>query len=168
MLKISVLLWILLTIIIIILPVGIISFFFSKSIYKKLAHLLNKIDTFDALITIKKNIIHIYRNSFSRISKHIHKEKVSYVKHEEEHVVSDSIDEIIKPKHSVSKYPDSDPVAVVDNEENKTILMKKRKLLEKIIYDALWFRKDGKFEEYEKKIIEWLAIDQEDKDLNKL
>ena len=47
-------------------------------------------------------------------------------------------------------------------------LIKKRKLLEKIIYEALGLRKEGKLDEYEKKIIEGLAIDPNDKDLNKL
>lgn len=150
-------------------PVGIISFFFSKKIFKKITHLLNKIDTFDALVKFKKNVLHIYKNTSFRFKTHIHKEQVSYAKQEEkEPVVSDSLAEIIKTKSSVSKHADVWPVAIIDDEESKTMLIKKRKLLEKIIYDALWFRKDGKFEEYEKKIIEGLAIDQEDKDLNKL
>ena len=167
MLKISVLLWILLTIVLISLPVGIISFFFSKAIYKRLVHLLSKIDTFDALLRFKRNIVHIYKNKISRLRTREHKEQVSYV-HQQEQSFLDTLDEIIKPKSSVSKYPDADTISVVDGEENKTMLLKKRKLLERIIYDALVLRKDGKFEEYEKKIIEGLAIDEEDKDLNKL
>jgi len=43
---------------------------------------------------------------------------------------------------------------IIDDEEGKAIMVKKRKLLEKIIYDALGLRKEGKLDEYEKKIIE--------------
>ena len=165
MLKLSVLLWILLTIILILLPIGLTSFFFSGKIFKKLIRLLNKIDTFDALLRLKRDIIHLYRTTFSGLRSHVHREHIS----EEKPIIQqshDTIDEIIRSKSSVSKYPDSD--VHIDDEEDKAMVIKKRKLLEKIIYDALGFRKDGKLDEYEKKIIEWLAIDQEDKDLNKL
>ena len=159
------LLWVLLTIILISLPIGIISFFFSKKIFKKLSRLLGKIDTFDALVRFKKDIVHLYRTKFSSLGSRVPKEKIDHMKHDEQ-VFLNNIDDIIKPKSSVSKS--LEPEMMIDDEESKTTMIKKRKLLEKIIYDALWFRKDGKLDEYEKKIIEWLAIDSEDKDLNKL
>jgi len=164
MLKVSVLLWMLLTIVLITLPVGIISFFFSKKIFKKLTRLLWKIDTFDALVRFKKELVHIYRTKFTSLGAHVSKEKIQDMKNDEQ-VFLDTIEDIIKPHSSSSKY--SDPHMMID-EEDKTTTIKKRKLIEKIIYDALWYRKDGKLDEYEKKIIEWLAIDSEDKDLNKL
>ena len=165
----SVLLWMLLTVILVSLPIGVISFFFSKKIFKKLSRLLGKIDTFDALVRFKKEIIHLYETKIASLVSRSPKEKTTTVKYDlpDQHKEPiDPIDEIIKPKSSVSKYADAD--MVVDTEEDKTTLIKKRKILEKIIYDALGLRKDGKFDEYEKKIIEWLAIDSEDKDLNKL
>lgn len=96
---------------------------------------------------------------------HVHKEKIEYIKNGEQTFIN-TIDEIIKPKTSSSKYVESE--ISLDDEEGRMTTIKKRKLLEKIIYDALWLRKDGKLDEYEKKIIEGLAIDPDDKDLNKL
>ena len=155
----------LLTIILIWLPIGITSFFFSAKIFKKLARLLSKIDSFDSLLSVKKDIVYLYKTKISSLGSRVRKEKkVENIEHKPSFL--DTIDEIIKPRSSVSKYPDSE--TVVDDEENKPTMIKKRKLLEKIIYDALGLRKDGRLDEYEKKIIEWLAIDQEDKELNKL
>ena len=51
---------------------------------------------------------------------------------------------------------------------DKQSFLKNKKLLEKIVYEALVLRKEGKFDEYEKKLIEWLALESTDKDLNKL
>ena len=112
---------------------------------------MGKIDTFDALVKFKKDIAHLYRAKFSSLSARIGKEKMKDIKHNEQAFL-DTIDEIIKPKASVSKH--LEPEITIDDEESKTTMIKKRKLLEKIIYDALGLRKDGKLDEYEKKIIE--------------
>jgi len=165
MLKMSVWLWMILTIVLISLPIGILSFFFSKKIFKKLTHVLGKIDTFDALIRFKKEMIYLYKKRFSGLRQHIDKHPVELAKYDWDGQTTDIIDEILKPKAS------SSDVAVdtgIDDEEHRTTVLKKRKLLEKIIYDALGLRKEGKLDEYEKKVIEGLAIDSEDKDLNKL
>lgn len=55
-----------------------------------------------------------------------------------------------------------------DTNQDKENIKKKKKELEKIVYQALVLRKEWKFDDYEKKIIEWLAIDPDDRDLNKL
>ena len=52
--------------------------------------------------------------------------------------------------------------------EERELLKRKKREIEKIVYQALVLRKEGKLDEYEKKVIEWLAIDPEDRDLNKL
>lgn len=138
MLKMSVLLWMLLTVILVSLPIGVISFFFSKKIFKKLSRLLGKIDTFDALVRFKKEIIYIYTTKIASLVSRSTKAKTTTVKYDvsEKHKEPiDPIDEIIRPTNSVSKYADAD--IAVDTEEDKTTLIKKRKLLEKIIYDAL-------------------------------
>lgn len=170
MLKISVLLWMLLTIVLISLPVGLLSFFFSKKIFKKLTRLLGKIDTFDALVIFKKRSIYFFKTLSTRVSSRVRKNKPHDIPqhNEEKHV--DTIEDIIRTRSSSSKHLDidGDDMTEIDDEEIKTTMIKKRKLLEKIIYDALWLRKEGKLDEYEKKIIEWLAIDDDDMDLNKL
>jgi tetratricopeptide (TPR) repeat protein len=161
----SVWLWMILTIVLISLPIGILSFFFSKKIFKKLTHVLGKIDTFDALVRFKKEIMYLYRKRFSGFRQHVDKHSVEQIKYNENGQTIDIIDEILKPKISSSDFASD---AIIDNEEHRTTVLKKRKLLEKIIYDALGLRKEGKLDEYEKKVIEGLAIDSEDKDLNKL
>jgi len=153
-----------LTIILISLPVGIISFFFSKKIYKKLGYLFQKIDTFPSLNKFKDEIITLYRAKFAGFNNHFNKEKIAAVKKNEQDFLT-TIDEIIKPSSSKRDYLEKD---LVIDEEDKVMFLKKKKLLEKIIYDALVLRKEGKLDIYEKKIIEWLAIDSEDKDLNRL
>lgn len=52
--------------------------------------------------------------------------------------------------------------------DEREAILRNKKFIERIIYEALVFKKEWKFEEYEKKIIEWLAIDSDDKELNKL
>lgn len=69
--------------------------------------------------------------------------------------------------HGSQESNNEKPIEELSIEERESILRNK-KLIERIIYEALVFKKEWKFEEYEKKIIEWLAIDSEDKDLNKL
>jgi tetratricopeptide (TPR) repeat protein len=114
----------------------------------------------------KNEIVHLYRTKIaSRFRGRVHKQKIEASRHDEQ-IFSETLDEIIKPKSSFSKH--IQPEVTLSDEEVKTTMIKKRKLLEKIIYDALWFRKDGKLDEYEQKIIEGLAIDPDDKDLNKL
>lgn len=155
----------LLVIILITLPIGLLSFFFSKKIFKKLIYLLGKIDTFDALINFKKDMAYLYRKKFKNLKKTIDTNKVDFMQHDEQNFL-DTIDEIIKPKLASSSHLNSE--VLINDEDWKATLLKKRKLLEKIIYDALGLRKNGKLVEYEKKIIEGLAIDSNDKDLNKL
>ncbi len=60
------------------------------------------------------------------------------------------------------------PAVEEDSYEDKELVKKKKKDIEKIVYQALVLRKEWKLDDYEKKIIEWLAIDSEDRDLNKL
>lgn len=100
-----------------------------------MSRLLAKIDTFDALLRFKKDIVRVYTHTISRMhSPRIQKEHVAAVAHPKVPFI-DTVEEIIKPKSSVSKYPNAD--TLVDDQEHKTMMIKKRKLLEKIIYDAL-------------------------------
>ncbi len=134
-------------------------------IFRKLAVLFAKIDTFDALQRFRKKFVHLYTSKLLDLGSRLHKQKPNYTV-EQPQSMETTIEDIIRPSVSMSSSPDIDMME--SDEEYKTTIIKRRKLLEKIIYDALWLRKDGKLDEYEKKIIEWLAIDQEDKELNKL
>ena len=55
----------------------------------------------------------------------------------------------------------------IEDNSNKTIQEKQKKLLDKINYEANALKKEWKLEDYEKKLIEWLAIEPENLDLNK-
>lgn len=118
---------------------------------------MSKITTFDVLIKLRKEVVNL---TTPRIPTANNEDK------ELEEQVPNIIDEVMKTRQSSSKYAETE--VIYTDEEQKTMIIKKKKLLEKIIYDALWLRKDGKLDEYEQKIIEGLAIDSEDKDLNKL
>lgn len=158
----------LLTIVLITLPIGILSFFVSRKIFRRFAKILGKVDTFDAFLVYQRNVVSLLSRFFSRFTfrktKHYHHDH----KKIEEKPILTTIEDIIQPKMSSSSRPDAYDDSGIDDEASKLTHIKKRKLLEKIIYDALWYRKEGKFDEYEKKIIEWLAIDPNDKDLHKL
>ena len=156
-----------LIVVLITLPTGVTSFFFSKKILKKLSHLFGKIDTFDAFVKTKREVVYWYTKLLSRVSSsfasRIRKQKLSSLQ-QHTTLTDDSIEHMNAAEiHSL----DTDDVSLSPDNE-RLLLVKKRRIIEKIIYEALGFRKDGKLDEYEKKIIEWLAIDGEDKDLNKL
>jgi len=155
----------LLTIVLITLPIGVLSFFVSRKIFRKFAHLFWKVDTFDAFVVFKKDILRRYSRIFSKMKSRMDTQKVDYIAHDDQKMLT-TIEDIIRPKVASSSAADID--LVIEDEDSKVTHIKKRKLLEKIIYEALWYRKEGKFDEYEKKIIEWLAIESNDKDLHKL
>lgn len=70
-------------------------------------------------------------------------------------------DKLEKPKFDFDKKVAKDIVI-------PKIEIKQKKLLEKIHYEALLLKKDGKLDSYEKKLIEWLAIDPENMEFNQL
>jgi len=117
------------------LPIGIISFFFSKKIFKKLAHLLGKIDTFDALIRVKRQLIHFYRTKISHAHSHLRKTKFTDTEYNQQ-IPTTNIDE--QSHDSISQQTNFDFDDTLDNnQEARTLLIKKKKLIEKIIYEAL-------------------------------
>jgi len=72
-------------------------------------------------------------------------------------------------KSDINWVFDEQPLAPEDlSQEEKELQKRKKRDIEKIVYQALVLRKEGKLDDYEKKVIEWLAIDPEDRDLNKL
>jgi hypothetical protein len=142
MLKMSVWLWIVLTIVVISLPVGLLSFFFSKTIFKKLRLMLSKIDTFDSLVRFKKKLVYLYKTKILRVhTRERHKYIPEHVQQDDESEstkstvsTASSIDDIVKIHSSVSKHPES---GMVDEEDDKITIIKRKKMIEKIIYDAL-------------------------------
>jgi len=153
-------------VILITLPIGILSFFFSKKILKKFGHVFGKIDSFDSFVAAKREVVYLYTKLLSRVSSsfasRIRKQKLQAI-HQHDSLTNDAIEDM-----NATEIHSLDNEDIVSPDHERLLLVKKRRLIEKIIYEALGFRKDGKLDDYEKKIIEWLAIDGEDKDLNKL
>jgi len=147
MLKLGVISWIILTIVLSLFPLGFLFYFLFKDITKYFFVFWNKIVSEKVLNKIKneiiqENLVNTYQ------SEEISEEKQDLLQ-------EDSVN-IEKEKPSLEE--------LVDKEFSK----KKKKMIEKIVYEALVYRKEWKLDEYEKKIIEWLAIDPNDRDLNKL
>ncbi len=166
MLKISLLLWILLTALLISLPVGLLSFFLSKKIYKRLWHFLGKFDTMQNFKRFRYEVLNSYMHKFKNLAQYFSKEKIVVMRDQEQKLLH-KIEDILKPSNASVQQPDSD-LQILDEEEDRVNTLKKKKLVEKIIYDALALKKEWNHDEYEKKIIEWLAIDADDRELNKL
>lgn len=146
MLKIVVISWIVLTIILFLFPIGFLFYFLFKDVTKYFLVFWNKILSEKILKKIKNEIIQ------ENLVNNYQSEEVL-----EEHDIS-------KENFSKDQQEKSSLEEIVDREFSK----KKKKMIEKIVYEALVFRKEWKLDEYEKKIIEWLAIDPSDRDLNKL
>lgn len=147
MLKVGVFSWIVLTIVLLVFPLGFLFYFLFKDVTKYIIVFWNKILSEKTLSKIRneilqENLVNTYQS-----------EEVPAA--QQELSEENSLEEI-QEKPSLEE--------LVDREFSK----KKKKMIEKIVYEALVFRKEWKLEEYEKKIIEWLAIDPNDRDLNKL
>jgi len=148
MLKLGVVSWIVLSIILLSFPIGFLFYFLFKDVTKYFFIFWNKILSEKILNKIKNEII---------------QENLVNTYQSEE--LSEEDQDVIW--EDVSQEPQKDKPSLeelVDKEFSK----KKKKMIEKIVYEALVFRKEWKLDEYEKKIIEWLAIELNDRDLNKL
>lgn len=144
MLKFGVSLWIILTIALLAFPVVWLAIFLFKKFYIHGNKLWSKIYGFGLLYKMKKQMLEKgLDDEEQKEQKEIDAEK---------NMPLFSAGELVKSSAKL----------------DKTTKLKRKKMLEKIVYEALVLRKEWKLEDYEKKVIEWLAISPEDKDLNKL
>ncbi len=159
--KLSLSTWIVLTILLFVLPVvWWISYFLIKHIIKYFLIFFDEISNLGLLYKIKFNLFK--------------KNKIDKKNNEIEEIWNfnnQKVENIIWTKR---EYEKNMPLFLAEDhlksnqKLDKEAKGKKKKLLEKIIYEALVLRKEWKLEDYEKKIIEWLAIQPYDRDLNKL
>ena len=93
-------------------------------------------DTFDALVRFRNDLTSLYSHKVSRIASGLHTPKPieEDIPKREPSPSHPTIEDIITSKSSFSKHPDT---LVSDDEDHRTTMIKKRKLLEKIIYEAL-------------------------------
>jgi len=161
MIKLWTSLWVILTIILIAFPVWILIFFISKRGIKIRQVFQQKINNLKTLDKIRNDLL---------------KQRAKEVK--EENNITDSpinnpiISNIFNEKptennegKNIENIDLEDKIE--DDNANKNIQEKQKKLLEKIFYEANVYKKDGKLEEYEKKLIEWLAIEPNNLEIQK-
>lgn len=167
MLKIGTLLRIVLTIFLIAFPVCIIAFFISKKAKRYLTIFLTRISSLAFLRKFKRRIIFGWQESSSHLSSS--EESTG----DQESPVSDVvvIEKVeVDVVQNIVQTPISEVASSLQDEEpvhDKELFLKNKKLLERIVYEALVLRKEWRLDEYEKKLIEWLALDSSDKDLNR-
>jgi len=161
MLKIWTILWIILTAIVVAIPLWVLFFMLTKRTLKVWNFLEQKFSDFKTLKKIKKEILE--KNQEEQIETEIIKDSSS------EKVNLEPIDEIkeliSKQKNEVTieSQEEQEPLS----EQDKNIISKQKKLLERIVYEALTLKKEWKIDEYEKKLIEWLAIDPNNLEITK-
>jgi len=154
MTKLGTILWIVFTIILLIFPIRLLIIFLAKRGSK--------------LINLVKQKIHNIK-TLDKMRNELLQQRAKEIR--EENNINDEIiiSSIFENKEAEIKSEEK-IWTIQDNVEentNKNILEKQKKILEKISYEANVYKKDGKLEEYEKKLIEGLAIDPNNLELNK-
>ena len=151
-------------------PILIIAFFVSKKVQKVFGRFFNKIRQMHVLKSFKEDILFKSKKAQPKIDDEENAPKILDVsdiisKENESSVVEEELDiiqNIVDAPLVNSPIPQQEDL-VLDKES----FLKNKKLMEKIVYEALVLRKEGKLDDYEKKLIEWLALDPNDKDLNR-
>ncbi|MEI7563784.1 MAG: hypothetical protein WCJ39_09490 [bacterium] len=159
MIKIGTFLWIILTILLIGFPVLIIAFFLSKRIQKVLGRFYDKFKQVHVLKRFKEDILFKSKKAQPHIEDSEDIESPTFVdvsdivsNDGETTVVEEKIDiiqNIVDANIIDSPVPQQEEV-ILDKES----FLKNKKLMEKIVYEALVLRKEGKLDDYEKKLIE--------------
>lgn len=175
MIKVGTFLWIVLTIILIGFPVIIIAFFLSKRLQKSFGWLYNRIRQVHVLKRFKIDIL--FGGKKPQPMKEVEDEEIIWSVAQTKKIVEWTINNepvvLVEEKVDIIQNIVDAPLMNSPIPEQKDIIidkesfLKNKKLLEKIVYEALVLRKEGKLDDYEKKLIEWLALDPNDKDLNR-
>ncbi len=147
MIKIWTILWIVLTLIIVILPLWLLFFVLTKRTLRVWNFLEQKFNDFKTLKKIKKEILE--KNQEEQIETEVIRDSFEPI---------DEIKELInKQKSDINNEQPKEEEPM--GEQDKNIILKQKKLLERIVYEAMTLKKEWKIDEYEKKLIEGLAID---------
>lgn len=146
-------LWIIFTIVLITFPLWIVAILLTKrwtKLWKLIKQKVNNIKTLDRM----RNELLQQRAKEVKEENHIN----------EEVIMSSIFENKIETEEKDEKKEEE---KITTDNTSKNIQEKQRKLLEKISYEANVYKKEWKLEEYEKKLIEWLAIEPENLELNK-
>ena len=151
--------WIVLSVLLLAFPVWFIAYYIVKYVKKTSSLIQKKVEEIKELDKMRTSIL--------EESTSIDPEDSFLADTQESESVNSSVQdavlllEIEDEQWAVSDTISEHPVTV-------EIAEKQKKLLEKLKYEALVAKEKGKLEEYEKKLIEWLAIDENNLDLHKL
>ena len=153
MTKLGTTLWIILTVILLIFPIRILVILLTKKWSKLISLIKQKIHNIKTLDKMRNELL---------------QQRAKEVR-EENNINNDMMISSIFENKETEPDVEIEEQEQNDNTENinKNILEKQKKLLEKISYEANVYKKDGKLEEYEKKLIEGLAIEPDNLDFNK-
>ncbi|HRU50180.1 MAG TPA: tetratricopeptide repeat protein [Candidatus Absconditabacterales bacterium] len=153
MTKLGTTLWIILTVILLIFPIRILVILLTKKGSKLISLIKQKIHNIKTLDKMRNELL---------------QQRAKEVR-EENNINNDMMISSIFENKETEPDVEIEEQEQNDNTENinKNILEKQKKLLEKISYEANVYKKDGKLEEYEKKLIEGLAIEPDNLDFNK-
>jgi tetratricopeptide (TPR) repeat protein len=165
MIKIWVIIWLSLTFLLLLYPFGLVLNFIYKFGIKYISQFLSSLREKKMMYKMKEDLI----------DSNIIEEDIEVSEDEKE--ISLIQEESISVE-TIEAIPVFNTTNVVDllvpnpdkeeGQDSKEDNKKRKKEMEKIVYQALVLRKEWKFDDYEKKIIEWLAIEPDDRDLNKL
>ena len=155
MTKLWTMLWLIFTIVLISFPLWVILILLTKKWNKLLKLIKQRINNIKTLDKMRNELLQ-QRARETKEENNIN----------EDVAISSIFENKKNPEDDLSKSneEDNDSGTVI---VNKWIQEKQKKLLEKISYEANTYKKEWKLEEYEKKIIEWLAIEPENLELNK-
>jgi len=147
-------LWIVLSAVLLLFPIGIITYYVIKYFKKSSALVSKKIQEIKELDSMKETIL--FENELLAEEETI----------ADEVVITPSIEE----ERLEPEVPTVGTPTITPEQEHvqKDIVQRQKKLLEKIRYEALMCKEKGKIEEFEKKLVEWLAIDPENLEFNQM
>lgn len=151
-------LWIVLSAVLLLFPIGIITYYVIKYFKKSSALVSKKIQEIKELDNMKETIL--FESEVLEQEEAVTDQSVSAI-------ADDSIveEEIVEPEVPTVGTPTITPE---QEHVQKDIAQRQKKLLEKIRYEALMCKEKGKIEEFEKKLVEGLAIDWDNLEFNQM
>lgn len=148
-------LWIVLSAVLLLFPIGIVTYYIIKYFKKSSALVSKKIQEIKELDSMKETIL--FESEILDQEENIEQEVI---------VPTDVVEEeFIEPEVPTVGTPTITPE---QEHVQKDIAQRQKKLLEKIRYEALMCKEKGKIEEFEKKLVEWLAIDPDNLEFNQM
>lgn len=154
---------IVLSVILLLFPLWFLSYYVIKYFKKSSSLVAKKIDEIRQLDSMRQSILHETTKEEESEEKEEDKSKNIFTAIEKE-IVADVVEQVENEVPTVWQ-----PVSTPEQENvQKDIAQRQKKLLEKIKYEALLSKEKWKIDEFEKKLVEWLAIDPENLEFHQM